>query len=320
MTLQNERKPRLVGDIGGTNTRLALYDPATRELRARKDYRNRDYPELQDVIEQWLSSLNEIAPSACALAIAAPPFDDRVSMLNMDWSFSCSEVQQRFGFEQLRVLNDFQSNAYSLPYLTAEDLYTLHTGSVGRSGKLAVVGPGTGLGGSSCYLVDGVAVADVCEPGHMGLSPATPLELELFQLLLPEVTEVYAELLLSGPGMARLYHALAQVLGETSQALPPEEISERASNNSCALCRQTVDVFCGLLGSACGDFILAQGAYGGLYLAGGILPQIIEPLQESRFLERLRAKGSMREHLAQVPVHLITSGRAGLLGAANAPL
>jgi glucokinase len=311
---------RLVADIGGTNTRLALYDPAADALRSLRTYINRDYAGLEDVIAAWLRALPEPPPANACLAIAAPPFGDRVTMLNIDWSFSLGGLAQRFGFSRLRGINDFEGNAYALPHLGDGDLIVLHAGQPGDNTTLATVGPGTGLGGATLRQGAGHPVACASEPGHMGLSPATPLELELFRYLQPRYGEVYAELLVSGPGLLHLYDALAAIRGEAPLALSPEDISARARAGQCDLCVLTLNTFCALLGSVCGDFVLANGAYGGLYLAGGFLPGMIGFLQESAFMSRFRTKGKMTPHLSRVPLHVITSETLGLRGAAHAPL
>jgi glucokinase len=243
-------------------------------------------------------------------------------MSNMDWSFSCSELARRHGFRRLVRINDFESNAYALPHLRGEELTLLHRGDVtGPSTTLAVVGPGTGLGGGFLIrMPNGEQRAQACEPGHSGLSPATELELELFALLLKRHEYIYTELLVSGPGLLRLYRALAEIRGTAADAHQPAEISRRAAAGADELSILTLNTFCGLLGSACGDFLLTTGSYGGLYLAGGILPGMTAFLQASPFLQRLQAKGAMRDQLARVPVQLISSGHPGLIGAAHAPL
>ena len=81
-----------------------------------------------------------------------------------------------------------------------------------------------------------------------------------------------------------------------------------------------LQTFCALLGSACGDFVLSNGAYGGLYIAGGIVPRMIPFLEASNFLSRFQNKGAMSQHLAQVPIYVITTEQPGLIGAAYAPL
>lgn len=311
---------RLVADIGGTNSRLALYDPVANQLRELRSYVNRDYRSFDDIIDTWLQGLAEPRPYNACLAIAAPPAGDRVTMSNIDWSFSLRDLAQRFGFTRLRGINDFEGNAYALPHLENRDLVTLYPGTRIEGGTLATVGPGTGLGGATFRRCDGNPMACASEPGHMGLAPATPLELDLFRYLQPGHGEIYAELLVSGPGLLRLYQTLAAIRGEEALPLTPEEISARAQSGECELCHLTLDTFCALLGSVCGDFVLANGAYGGLYLAGGFLKEMIAFLLASPFIARFQTKGMMLPYLARVPLHVVTCDTLGLRGAAHAPL
>lgn len=308
------RQQRVVADVGGTNTRIAIYDPDC-GLRQVSRFLNRDYHRFQDVLAQWLTDLAEAPPSHACLAVAAPPDGDTVVMLNNDWSFSCRELASQFGFTQLACINDFEANAYALPHLTEAERTPLQTGA-GKPGSLATLGPGTGLGGATLDA----AGARACEPGHMGLSPATELELAIFRQLLRQHDDVYAELLVSGPGLQRLYQTLGLVCGQATDPLDAAEISSRAQAGEDPLCVQALAIFCALLGSVSGDFVLATGAYKGLYLAGGIVPRILPFLRQSDFLQRFRAKGGMSAHLEAVDIFAITTAYPGLTGAAHAPL
>jgi glucokinase len=310
----------VVADIGGTNTRIALFDPACSMFRALSSYVNRDHGRLEDIFDQWLVTLAEPAPDRCCMAVAAPPSGDRVDMINIDWSFSCSALANRFGFSQWRRINDFQANAYALPHLTETERVSLHAGQTGQEGRLATLGPGTGLGGAILDRDGDTTLSHACEPGHMGLSPGTALEVELFRLLLTRHNNVHTELLVSGPGLRRLYLALGELNDEPTGEWTPADISRRAVAGQDPLCTLALDSFCALLGSACGDFLLANGAYGGLYLAGGIIPRMIPYLGTSSFHQRLVSKGAMAEHLQQVPVFAITARHPGLIGAAHAAL
>ena len=311
---------RVVADVGGTNTRIALFDPSSGEFRALSSYVNREHHSLEDIFEQWLRALPGPTPDQCCLAVAAPPSGDRVVMVNIDWSFSCRELAERFGFSLLRRINDFQANAYALPHLGDTGRQLLHPGRAEGQDRLATLGPGTGLGGAILQRGAGPELSHACEPGHMGLSPGTELELELFRLLLPRHGNINAELLVSGPGLRRLYLALGEISDEPTGEWTPAEISRRAIAGQEPLCTAALDSFCALLGSACGDFLLANGTYGGLYLAGGIVPRMIPYLLNSSFHQRLIEKGEMADHLQKVPVFAITADHPGLVGAAHAPL
>ena len=311
---------RLVADVGGTNTRIALYDSAAGEFRALKTYINRDFKQFEQVIDTWLDTLDEPAPAAACIAIAAAPSDDLVTMSNMAWAFSCSQIASRFGFSNCNWINDFAAIAYALPFLEVADRQVLYAGETGNSGKLAAVGPGTGLGGATLEQLSGEYHASACEPGHMGLSPGSEFELELFRLLLSRHDNIYAELLTSGPGLQRLYEAICELHSQRPIAATPSEVSAGALKGDDACALLALELFCALLGSVCGDFVLANGAYRGLYLAGGIVPGIIPFLTASDFHRRFCDKGVMKQHLQTVPVFAITTGQPGLIGAAHAPV
>ncbi|MFV0276677.1 MAG: glucokinase [Parahaliea sp.] len=314
------RPPRLVADVGGTHTRIALYAPRQDRFVALRSYFNRDFADLESILGDWRDHLGDDPPRTACIAIAAALKGDRVRMSNINWSFSLRELQARLGLTQVRWINDLQSNAYALPHLGAADYQTLHAGKHHAVLRRAVLGPGTGLGGAFVEQVAGTLHAAACEPGQMGLSPQTDQEVALFRILLRQHRDIYAELLVSGPGLWRLYETLAALRGEALRAQGPQDISRRALEGSDALCQAALEQFCALLGSVCGDFVLATGSYGGLFLSGGIVPRIAPFLSSSNFLQRLQDKGTMSGQLAEVPVHIITTPQPALVGAAHAPL
>lgn len=315
----SEGNTRLVADVGGTNTRIALFDEQSGDFSAVQSFVNRQYDRLQDLVIDWMDGLDRAPVNGC-IAIASALDGDDVRMVNMDWEFSRAAFASDTGLAHITWINDFVGNAYALPYLAASDRIELHPGKPGDPQKHAVIGPGTGLGGATVQRDGDGWLATACEPGHAGLSPASAIELALFEALLAEYGNVYAELLVSGPGLQRLYRTLARVTDREAGELSPAEISERAINGEDALCVDALNLFCSLLGSACGDFVLSSGAYGGLYLAGGIVPRIIPFLQHSDFHQRLCSKGAMNPLLQRVPVYAITAEHPGLIGAAHAPL
>ena len=312
-------RQRLVADVGGTNTRVALFDEQSRELRDNTSYTNRDYDSFEAVITDWLSRRDSAPPERACFAIAAPPSDDIVTMVNMDWSFSRNAIARTFGFKHVRWINDFEANAYALPYLEKDDLRSLqHNGTA--KGRLATVGPGTGLGGATLERLASRTYAQACEPGFMSLSPGCDYELALFKLILRDYPDIYAELLVSGPGLLRLYQLACELEGVPVLVDTPAGVSREALSGGDVMCERALETFCGLLGSVCGDFILANGAYGALFLAGGILPRMLPFLERSSFLKRFTLKGAMQAHLQAVPVHVITAPHPGLTGAAYAPI
>ena len=316
--------PRVTADIGGTHTRLALYDPGRSEFRCQTTLENQRYASLEAALEDWIAQLPEPLPRHACLAVAALIRDDQVSMTNRNWSFSRAALARRFNFDRLRVINDFEAHAHALPWLTKEDLLMLQPGlptadAAGRE-RLAVIGPGTGLGGAILESGREGRHAVSCEPGHMNLAPGTPELLALWPELMQEHGRVHVELLLSGAGLARLYSALHRRATGSGANLSPADVTRRATDGTDPLCRETVELFCSLLGDVCADFVLATGAWGGLFLAGGILPRVACLLQSSRFLGRFTDRGPLGTALSQLPINLILHPRPGLVGTAHAPL
>jgi glucokinase len=298
---------------------VALFDPCSNEYRALRGFTNREYGSLEEIIQIWLRALDETAPTVCCIAAAAPPAEDQVNMINIDWSFSCAELARKCGFERAAWLNDFQANACALPHLQPHQQETLRAGDSRAGQALTVMGPGTGLGGAVLEWVNGQGRARACEPGHMGLSPGTEEELEIFRQLMPRYGEIDAERLVSGSGLLLIYQTLATIHGGETAIQSPAGVSSAALEGD-ELSVMALDTFCALLGSVCGDFVLANGAYGGMYLAGGIAPRILDHLRGSRFLQRFSAKGDLSDILQRVPVYAVTAAQPGLIGAAHAPL
>jgi len=185
------------------------------------------------------------------------------------------------------------------------------------SGPALVMGPGTGLG--SAVLLPGHPRAQVLatEAGQVSLAPGNEREIEILRLFRRERAHVSFEDALSGPGLLKLYGALCELRGSPSRLLTPAEVTAAALAGSDGAAVEALEVFCGLLGSFVGDLVLLYGARGGVYLAGGILPQIQPFLLSSSFAERYFNKGVMRAYLQQVPVRLIEHGQLGVIGAAG---
>ncbi|MEP1471218.1 MAG: glucokinase [Halieaceae bacterium] len=316
--MSNPRQ-RLVADVGGTNTRIAVYDPDTDAFLHRVNYQNRDFDTFSELLAHWQAGLDD-KPSQGCIAIAAPLAGDHIAMVNMSWAFSRRDISRQLRLDKLTWLNDFESNAHALHSLQPSQLVSVHNSDSIMTGPLATVGPGTGLGGATVTELDGNYRVQASEPGQMGLSPVNELELELFKVLLRQHDNIYAELLLSGPGLVTGYQALCTIRGCEATMQSPDQISAAALSGADDNCKAALGLFCDLLGSACGNFILATGAYGGLYLAGGIVPKILPLLRESDFCDRFQHKGAMKEQLGRVPIWMIDSGDTGLIGAAHAPL
>ncbi len=298
---------RLIGDIGGTHSRLALCDAGIRRVRV---YDNAGFGGIEEVLRAYLDDLQN-PPSAAALAVAAPVRGDRVRLINSGWSFSTVELRNRLGLETLQVLNDFAAVALAIPVLGADDLFVIAPGEARPERPAGILGPGTGLGVSALIPCGERRVAVAGEGGHVTLAPATKEEGRLIETLRKDIGHVSAERLLSGPGMVLLYRLLA---GDGRADISPEVITRRAVAGEDPIAVRTLDHFLAMLATVAGNLALTLGAEGGIYLAGGILPQLAGDLDWTGFRERFVDKGRYRDYLARIPVYLMTREYPALAG------
>ncbi|NUW34140.1 glucokinase [Nonomuraea sp. SMC257] len=313
--------PWLVADVGGTNARFGLVTspgarPSHVAVLAGAEHRG-----LPEAVAAYLADhAGGARPGAACLALAGPVDGDRYALTNLPWSGSARDL----GLPEVALLNDFEALAVSLPHLEGDDLAPLG-GPAPSYGVKAVLGPGTGLGVAGLVPVDGGWVPVPGEGGHVTLPVQDERELEVLRALRAARTprdtrpaggpgsQVVAEHVLSGPGLVRLHRALAQVRG-----VPPVEdtASGIVSRADDGLCAETVEVFCGLLGSFAGDVALTLGARGGVYLGGGVLPRIAERVRTGPFRARFAANPDMAEYLSAIATSLIVAPQPALTGAA----
>ena len=314
----NQGFPRLLGDIGGTNARWAWQASAGADLEDISVQPCGASASLQDSARSYLHSHGRQDPQWAGIGIATAITGDEVRMTNNNWRFSIAEFQHALGLQRCLVINDFTSLALSLPALKPSDLRAIGGGIpvVGRT--IGLLGPGTGLGVGAVIETPRGWVALPGEGGHATIAPADDFESALLAHVRLSHTHVSAERLLSGIGLPTLHSAVAHVRGVTSDYLTPEQIVERGLNGSDAICSETINTFCALLGSFAGNVALSLGARGGIYIGGGIVPRLGERFFSSQFRQRFEAKGRLQSYLKDIPTALITDTLAALTGAALA--
>ncbi|MFW7377187.1 MAG: glucokinase [Oligoflexus sp.] len=311
----------LIGDIGGTNARLALACRNTLAIRCAKTFGSQDFPSFRQVIETYLAELpaGELIPEHACFAVASPITGDMVHFTNNPWSFSISELARNLPFRDLKVINDFVAVAMSLPHLSADHLLAMGTGALDPSLTLGVLGPGTGLGMALLLDVEGRKIPMPTEGGHAAWCPSDEYEMELWKVLRQGREIVSREDLLSGQGLVNLANAVRCVDGWVDEGVVrAEEITRLAIGEANSQYIKVLDYFCAILGATAGDFALQTGARGGIFIAGGIIPRFREFFMGSRFREKFEAKGRFYDYVHEIPSVLITAGQPGLIGAAAA--
>lgn len=310
----------LVGDVGGTHARFATVDVGAAmpwRLENRQDLAM-DFPSFEAALQRYLEQSGlERMPAAATIAVAGPITAGRVRFTNRNWVVS-EEALSGLGCQAALLINDFIALAYAIDTLHAQDLRTIGPELTGLPDHpITILGAGTGFGVSCLARYRGRVVPVATEGGHIGFAPSDEQELAVHRQLMHRFGRVSVERLLSGPGLENIHQALEELAGHTPVPLTAAQIAERAARGE-DMCRGALTMFCSVYGSVAGDFALAHGARGGVYIAGGIAQKIEAFLRESPFRARFESKGRLSGYVQPIPTVLIANDEAALLGSARA--
>lgn len=310
----------MLADVGGTNVRFGSQFDADAKISHINSYPCAEFETLQDAILHHLSRKQLELPRACAIGIATPVTGDNVRMTNHHWTFSIKALKETLRLERLLVLNDFSALALSLPALKSDVLHQVGGGSAVADAPIGLVGPGTGLGVAALIPIPGGGFIPIAgEGGHVTLGSCEPEEAAVLKILQSRFGHVSAERAVSGPGLENLYNALAQVRGTAVPDRRAADITRGAIENADPICHAALALFSSFLGHVAGNVALTLGARGGVYIGGGIVPQLGDWFDRSGFRKGFEAKGRFTRYLQDIPTLVLhANAEAALLGASRA--
>jgi glucokinase len=316
----------LAGDIGGTKTYLALFDENNNRLEKKRETRfeNRNFPDLDSIIEEFLKGENQKPRVAC-LGVAGPIIDRNCNLTNLDWRIETGKLEKQF--DKAYLINDLVAMACGVPYLEDKDVEVLQSGLQVKEGRISVVAAGTGLGqafliptgSEKYYAVDS-------EGGHADFAPRNKLESELLFFLQKKFARVSVERVLSGSGVIHIFEFIKEqlysgVTEDWQKGLQNDklvaEIIRCAVEKKSEICEKTLSLFVELYGALAGNLALQFLSKGGVYLGGGIVPRILPLLKQGLFMQAFLEKGRFKSFLTEIPVKVILNDRSALLGAAQ---
>jgi glucokinase len=314
----------LAGDIGGTNTRLGLYGSDDRAA-VERSFANRDFPTFDAALARFLDDAQRPAVSSAALAVAGPIFDGRVAMTNIGWTLDERSLSQALGGARVRLLNDLQAAAYGIVQLPDDEFRTLAAGTPVRRGNVAIIGAGTGLGEALLTWDGDTPVAMATEGGHADFAPSNETEFALLEWLRRSRAHVSWEHVVSGPALLWIYEffrdtgrveeppPLRASLDATKE--PAVVITQSALAEKFPICVRTLELFVRCYGSEAANLALKSNAFGGVYLTGGIAPDVLTGRWADAFMRAFTAKGRYEDFMRRIPVRLVLCEKAPLLGA-----
>jgi glucokinase len=314
----------LAGDIGGTNTRLGLFDtirPRPRR-RALRIFATLDFVDLRPMISAFLAaeSIDASAIDRACFGIAGPVIGDAAALTNGTWRIDAASVKTAFGFSSVSLLNDLQAMAYAVPVLEDAEVYTLQQGEPVPTGNVSLIAAGTGLGIALLHQVDGRLVPSPSEGGHADFAARTEREIALVRDLTARYGRAEVEHVLCGRGLINIFRLThrdpcsAAVDVDAPEA--PAAITAAALDRRCAGCIEVLDMFVEAYGAEAGNLALGAVATRGVFIGGGIAPKILPALTTGTFLKAFRSKAPFESMLDRMPVKVILNAESGLLGAA----
>jgi glucokinase len=315
----------LAGDVGGTKTRLGLFQASPKGMRLLRsgDFPSAAYSGLERVVEGFIADTGRI--EAACFGVAGPVVEGTAVATNLPWKISAASLKRFFSTPAVSVINDLVANASGIGVLRKKDFTILNRGAK-KTGHGALLSAGTGLGEAILFWDGSRHIPSPSEGGHAEFGPRNRLELGLLRYLFELFGHVSYERVLSGAGLFNIYQFLRDTgacgresarLGERlEQEDPAAVITEAARLGKNRLCEASLDLFVSIYGAAAGNLALQVMAVAGVYIGGGIAPKIIWKLRDGAFMKAFRDKGRLSAIVAPIPVRVIMNDRAALLGAA----
>jgi glucokinase len=314
----------LAGDIGGTNTRLALFDGDLREPVRFGTFRSGEHRSLEEMVEMFLA--DGATPTAASFGVAGTIRNGHTKGVNLEWSVDAGRLRKLLGRIKVGLINDLEANAYGIASLGPEDIAVLNEGNQHARGNLALISAGTGLGQAGLYWDGKRHRPFATEGGHADFAPRDELELSLQRYLRTTYGHVSYERVCSGMGLVNIHDFLRESRGEYEHPRVLEEldgpdpaaaIGRAALAGTSETCARALDLFVSVYGSQAGNLALTLMATGGVYLGGGIAPKVLPKLADGAFMRSFADKGRFAQVLERIPVRVILNDKAALLGAAR---
>lgn len=307
----------LVGDAGGTNVRFALAHVVSGRVTLSEIWKRpgEQYPTFESALDAYLTETRADYAGA-SFGFAGVTGGPTVELLNRGWVVDLAAVKARLGVGGLTVVNDFIAMARSAPELSGDQLKALSSGDADPQGSIAVGGPGTGLGVGLLRNTGGGWVVVGGEGGHQAFTPETEIEWKLAERLRRELGYVSNEIVTAGMGFEDTRDALFEVMGLKPKPMTQAEVIDAAhAGDAMAL------EFCRIRARATltsmGNMALVSNAAGGVFIAGGVAQRLEPWLKERATLDRFYKRGVRTGLVKPIPLRLITSDAAPLIGSAH---
>ena len=313
----------LAGDIGATKSNLALFKVEGGNVASLQEaqYKSQEYKNIIELTNTFIKNIP--LPDSICFGVAGPVLNGHAKLSNIMWEIDSNELSNHFGVKNVQLINDLEATAYGLAMLTEKDIAVIHKGNDAAVGNAAVIAPGTGLGEAGIYWDGNYYHPFATEGGHCDFAPRNQFDFELYNFLQKKFGHVSWERLVCGPGIVNIY----DFLRDEKKREEPEWLKEKYKNGDAAavisqhvkqseICKETMQLFIRYLAYESANLVLKLKATGGLFIGGGIAPQIVSLFENNVFYSSFCQSGRLNYLLEKVPVKIILNTKTALLGAA----
>jgi len=317
-------------DIGGTNTRLAIFEFGSSILSPTniRIYNSNLYQGIEVIVKDYEKSL-QIKPEYAVIGVPGPVLGGSAKATNLSWKLYEKELKAKLNFSDVKIINDVEALGYSIEVLENSDFEYINTGRHQAGTPIAIIAPGTGLGESFLIKDDNYYRVYSSEGGHSDFAPTNKMEIKLLNYLLNSFDHVSYERVCSGQGLCNIYDFLKDdniciepiwlknILINSQDH--PKVISQNALSEDKAesITIKAVDIFVSIMGAEAANMALRFNAKNGVYIGGGIAPKIIPFIKKELFMRSFKKKGRLSDFVADIPVKVICKPEVNLYGLAN---
>lgn len=310
----------LAGDIGGTKTRLAIFNEKG-EVQREEKFASQQFSSLTEVLKLFFQGKEKV--DAACFGIAGPVCERKCKTTNIPWMVSADDLEKEMKIGRVDLINDLEANAWGLKLLKPEEFFVVNEGKK-VAGNQALISAGTGLGEAGIYWDGKDHHPFACEGGHCDFGPINEEQLDLLVYLMKKFGHVSYERIVSGMGLVDLYRFLIDTKREKpnpevdramQETDPAKVITENGVNGKCLVCKRACQLFISVYGNEASNLALKFLSVGGLFLGGGVAPRLLTFFKTGAFMEAFLYKGRFRNFLSNIPVKIILNDKAALLGA-----
>jgi glucokinase len=317
----------LAGDVGGTKTRLGVFEDGPSGLRLAEETveSSQNSPSLEAIVRRFLHARRIGEIGVACFGVAGAVVDGRCTTTNLPWTLDERELAELIPAARVKLVNDLEAAAWGVMQLSPKELAPLQDGAR-RCGNMGLIAAGTGLGEALMVWDGSRHLVVASEGGHADFAPTSERQAELLGYLRRELGHVSYERVVSGPGLFNIYRFLRDTDGGPEPAWLRERlesgdrsavVTEVGLAGEDARCVEALDLFASIYGAEAGNLALKALAVGGVFVGGGIAPRMRTKLADGSFCRAFRDKGRFADLMRSIPVSVALNPRTPLLGAAR---